>query len=227
MKTTHLLRHLVLVSIASLLYITAQGGKKIQEGKVTFEISYAGTAGDEHTHASMPREAITYFNGKKTRTEISMGNGMGSQIMIADQEKGTGVMLLDMMGKKVAIISDQKDAKKPEAQKPDVAVTDETKKIAGFDCRKATVTMHSDKGKDYAFDVWFTDDIGIRNGYNSQIDGINGYMLEFESRQGAGNMKFTAKSVEEIPVGQEMFEIPKDYTVMTQEEFKKSMTGGH
>jgi GLPGLI family protein len=103
-----------------------------------------------------------------------------------------------------------------------IKVTDETKEIAGYKCKKAIVT-----GKDGSFDLYFTDQITFKNGdWVSDYKGIDGFPLQYKVSQGSMTMQMTAKSVSKEKVDDTMFTVPSDYKAMTQEEMMKQYGGG-
>jgi hypothetical protein len=139
------------------------------------------------------------------------------------------VALINMMGQKFAIKQTAQEIEKGNAQQPKgiVNVTNETKSIAGYNCKKAIVTSDED-GVKSTFEVWFTEELGGKdaNFDNPLYKDINGVMLEFLIKTPQITMKLTATSVEKKAVSAKDFEIPTDYTLTTQEELKSKFGGG-
>lgn len=77
-----------------------------------------------------------------------------------------------------------------------------------------------------SFDVWYTTELMARNSFQSEIEGIDGFMMEFQTEQNGMNMKMTAKSFEEMQVDDSKFMVPDSYTVMTKEQFQQMHKGG-
>jgi GLPGLI family protein len=203
----------------------ADAQTKFSEGKIVFDITYPGTDLDQNMMAMMPTDATIYVKKDMSRMEMKMG--MGSMVAISDAKSGTTTTLMDMMGQKIAmkITPDDLKKEKEKSGKPQVQITDETKDIAGYKCRKAIVTTTTDGKDKYTFNVWFTKDIEAKNSAKNQIEGIDGFMMEFETKQQGMTIKMTAQSVTPQPVDDSMFVIPDGYKQMTMDDMKK-MGGG-
>ncbi len=192
-------------------------------GVIVYNITY-GDDLDAQTASMMPKTMKLYIKGSKTRMEMSMG--MGTNITVFDAEKKDGFVLIDMMGQKMAMKMTTGDIENKSKDVPDVdvTVTDETKDIAGYTCKKAIVKP-KDGSDEYT--VYYTDELGdgMLNWDNPMYKDIDGVMLEFSSAEKQMNMKFTAVKVEKKKISDKDFEIPEEYKVMSMDEFK-SMYGG-
>jgi len=189
-------------------------------GKIIFDISYPDSKLDEQSLSQMPTESIVLFRGDKTKVEVAMP--MGKTVVITDNKTGNAVMLMDMMGSKMAMEMDKEQIlkEKNEVEKPVVQQTDESKKIAGLLCKKAIVTMQTKDG-DFTFDAWFTKELNIKNSVNSQIEGIDGFLMEFQTVQNGMSMKMSARSFEKMDVSESEFEIPEGYQKISMEDMIK------
>ncbi|HKR04362.1 MAG TPA: DUF4412 domain-containing protein [Bacteroidia bacterium] len=223
MNKTKTLLLLFQLMAGNIVYLNAQ---KIDEGKAVFEISYPDADIPDEQMAMMPTESSMFFKEDQARVEMKMGMGM-NQVMIFDNKNKIMTILMDMMGNKIAIKMTEDDIKKRKEkegkQDYDVKITDETKDIAGFKCKKAIIT-----GKDgSSFDLYFTDQIAYKNGdWISEYKNINGFPLQYKITQGNMTMQMTAKSVAKEKVDDEKFVIPSDYKSMTMEEMQKMYSVG-
>jgi len=194
------------------------------EGKVTYEVSFPGLEVPAEQKAMMPKEMLMYCKGSNSRTELSMGMGM-IQTTISNGKNKESIVLMDMMGN-IAIKFTEADEKKKAGEIiPDVKITEETKTIAGYKCKKAIVTL---KEENIVMPIWFTEEI---NTYNSQWEsmykGIKGMIMEYEYEFHNGmDMKMTAKSVNKEAVADSKFVVPEGYKQMTMDEFQKSLEFG-
>ncbi len=214
---------LIAFILTSAAQIATAQTNKISEGKIIYDITYPGTELDQNTMAMMPSDATFYVKKDMSRMEMKMG--AGSVISISNAKDGNTTTLMDMMGSKMALKTTKDDVKKAKekAGKPEVKITDETKDIAGYKCTKAIVTM---TGKEkQTFNVWFTKDIEAKNSTSHQIEGIDGFMMEFEFQQQGITMKMSVRSVESQKVDDAMFKIPDGYKEMSMDDLKK-MQGG-
>jgi GLPGLI family protein len=139
---------------------------------------------------------------------------------------------MDMMGQKYAIVSDMEDDSEKEAKeladKAKVNVTSETKKIAGFNCKKAIVTYQdpNQDNKEVSMTLWFTEELEADKGYmTGPMSKIKGAVLEYSIDQGVMSMVLSATSVTKEAVADQLFVAPPEYKQMTQEELQKMMGG--
>jgi hypothetical protein len=137
---------------------------------------------------------------------------------------------MDMMGKKTAIKSTEEDVEKQRAEmgEYDVKLSDDRKKIAGYECKKATITTKKDGN---SFDVWYTDALPHNDNSRYAWKGVDGFSMEFtmEQKSMGGNikMKMTCTKVEKASVDDDKFKLPEGYTIMTAEEMKKQWGNAH
>ncbi len=217
----------ILLIIGLIVIPCAQAvSQKTYEGVITYKITYPDNKFTESQMAMFPKILTVSIKGEKSRTDIQ--TGMGNTIEISDYATKTKTTLLDMMGQKFAIRSTweeiQKDMENEAAGQ--VQLTGETKTIAGYNCKKAIVTV-DDKGTKYAFDVYYSSELGPRaaNFDNPVYKDIDGVLLEFSMKTPQFTMKFTATSVEKKSISSKDFEIPTDYTLTTKEELRSKFGG--
>ena len=197
------------------------------DGVITYKISYPDSKFSEAQLNMFPKVMTVTIKGSKARTEMNIAGG--TEIEIVDYATKSKVTLINMMGQKYAIKQTQEEITKENAAEPKgtVNITNETKNIAGYTCKKATVTTNED-GVKTEFEVWFTDELGGKdaNFDNPVYKDIPGVMLEFVIKTPQANMKLSATSIEKKSVSGKDFEIPPDYTLTTQEELKSKFGGG-
>jgi GLPGLI family protein len=200
-------------------HVTAQ--EKIKEGKITFEITINNAEEmNDQMLAMMPKEMIMYFKGEKSRGELEMMGG--KVITLTDGKSGESTTFMDLMGKKQAIKTSKEESEKEKAGMGDYEVkhSDETKEIAGYKCKKATV-VYKDSEKSAPIEVWYTTELEASNSAKYAWKGIDGFMMEFLVDQKGMSMKFTCTEVKKQEVKDDMFDVPEGYTVITQEEMMK------
>jgi GLPGLI family protein len=218
----------ITLSLAICLGLTpafAQKGKAF-EGKIVYEINFPGMELDAASAAMLPKEMTMYIKNGKVRNEMSMGMGMTTST-ISDSKTKSAITLMDIMGSKYAIKTTEAELKKDQPKEdPTVKITEETKKIAGYDCKKAIVTM-GDKEKS-TINIYFTPEIGSKdmNWSKPEFKGIDGFPMEFEMKQNGMNMHMIAKSVSTETITESKFVVPADYKETTQEELQKMFGGG-
>ena len=198
------------------------------EGIISYKISYPDSKFTESQLAMFPKLLTVTIKGSKARAEIAVGGG--SQAEIVDYGDKSKISLINTMGQKYAIKQTADELAKEQEKEPKgtVELNADTKTIAGYTCKKATVTVDED-GTKTVYEVYYTPELGGKevNFDKGMYKDIDGVMLEFSQITPQQiNMTFTATSVEKKSVSAKDFEIPSDYTLTTMEELKNKMGGG-
>jgi hypothetical protein len=202
-------------------------GNKSFEGMITFKISYPDSKFSESQQAMLPKMLTVTIKGTKSKSEIK--TSMGNQIEIIDYTEKTKIALIDMMGQKYAVKSTNEEIEKENAKEPvpTVVLTNETKVIAGYTCKKALVTTNDD-GVKASYEVYYTDELGSKvvNFDNPLYKDIDGVLLEFSIKTQQFTMVFTATAVEKKGVTAKEFEVPAEFKLVTKEELQSKFGGG-
>lgn len=216
----------VLMSSFLLVSFATIAGKPF-EGMITYKITYPDSKFTESQLAMFPKIVTVLIKGTKAKTEYQ--TNMGSQIEIADYTEKSKIGLINMMGQKYAIKQSAEEIEKENAQEPKATVelTNETRVIAGYTCKKAIVTQDDD-GVKTTFEVFYSPELGskLANFDNPLYKDIDGALLEFSLKTPQISMKFTATSIEKKSIPNKEFEIPADYTLTTKEELRSKFGGG-
>jgi GLPGLI family protein len=195
------------------------------EGVIIYKITVTGADVSDDIKAMLPQSATLIIKGDKSRMEMSMG--MGKTVGIADADSKTAITLMDMMGQKFAIKMNNDDIIKEMGNTTNISVemTNETKKILGYTCKKAIITRKDDSTK---LTAYFTDELGTRdiNFDNPLFSKINGVMLEYEMPNQMFTMHYQAVSVEKKNVDDSEFKIPDGYKVKTKKEINRMFGDG-
>ena len=100
-------------------------------------------------------------------------------------------------------------------------LTRETKKLIGFDVKKATAVVDSTK----SVIAWYAPNIAVKDG-PSMYNGLPGLILEMEiintsksDKKSFGNTTIRATEVKEVP-DMKPIEKPKEKNVITEKEYK-------
>jgi len=195
------------------------------EGEIHYTISWENLPEEMASmEAMLPKEATGTVKGHMYKFEQPQPMG-GKQITIMDNEAESGVLLMDMMGQKKAVVLDkeQRDKMNPNPEDPEFQYMDETKEIAGYDCKKALMTMNSGE-QEVTLEIFYTDEID--NVGLNQFEGLKGFPLQYSTSMGNFIMTLTADKVEEKKVSEEAFAVPDGYEHISLEELQKSMGGG-
>jgi GLPGLI family protein len=214
----------LIVAIIALAAVMPAKAQKTFEGSVNFGIEYIDLPAEMAMMSAMlPDEMTTRIKGDKSRLEQSLGMGM-SQVTITDSKKKSGTLLLDMMGKKMAVEMSEAELNEMKNKKGEVKpeikyVEGDSKKIAGYNCKKAVIVVEG-AGE---LVVYYTEDLPA--GASKQYEGLKGFPLEYTIDGGQFKMKVTAKEVKQEKVDAALFVIPDGYEKMTFAEFQASMGG--
>ena len=200
--------------------VKAQKSKAF-EGTITYDITYPGMQIDPAQAGQLPTSMTIKVKGTKTRMDMVVG--VVSQSAISDAATRTQIALIDMMGQKYAIRTSPADLdtayKKMPAAK--IEFKNDTRDIAGYSCKKATVTE-----EDQTYDIWYTDAFGTESNFsNPALREVKGMLMEYESDMNGIKMKMTAKTIKAEKIKDILFMMPADYKELTKEEVK-SMFGG-
>ena len=224
----------ILTKITAFLILTLLApfignAQKAFEGQIIYEISYEGEGLNEQMKSMLPDEMTFMLKDNNSRSELK--TGMGNQVTIFKGDTKTAISLMDFMGQKVAIKKtiDELNLDRKKYNDLKVILGKETKEIAGYQCKKATIEVNSvDFNGLSTFTVYYTEQLGnIGINYSDPLfNQINGVMLEYEIKARGLLMKFSATKVNPQKIPEDAFTIPGDYKEMTQDELKKLFGGG-
>jgi GLPGLI family protein len=143
---------------------------------------------------------------------------------IINASSQTEYVLMDMMGYKQcnkSTAAEISDENKKNCLVYTVKLTSDTKTIAGYNCKRAIVTVKSDQTGEQTMDVYFTDEIDVSKFYFGNVfPKVGGLPLEFSTKKGNTSLKTTAKSVKKEYIDETEFSIPADYKIVTTEELR-------
>lgn len=202
--------------------VSAQSFEGVIHYKITYDNLPAEMAGYE---SMLPSEATSTIKGHMVKMEQPLSMGM-KQVTIMDNQAESGVLLMDMMGKKMAIVLDKESREKYEEEQeaPEFKYVDETKTIAGYKCKKALIEMPAEEGQEnVTLEIFYTDEIDSE-GMN-QMKGLKGFPLQYSTSNGTFLMTLTADSVDKKTISEQAFAIPDGYEHMTFDQFQQSMGG--
>ena len=227
------IRSILIAGFTVLSLANVQAAKSF-EGVITYDIKIDNSAG------TIPQEEMSMFEGsqmiismKEGLSKVQMDLGPQQVTTIANKKENYMMQLFNLMGNKVAVKSNLDSlmkAGKAEADKPVFKYDSETKTIAGYLCKKAEMTVTDKKtGEKVTSVVYYTEDIPVTE-YNTSMQGIKGYPLQFEVHKSGIVMTMTAKTVDKKTLTNADFAIPAGYTQMTADQMKammQQMQSGH
>lgn len=214
----------IILFIVSLFTANAQ----IEEGHAKFNIQVSSDDPEMESTIAMMQDPNMelYFTKSQTRTTLDLG--LFKTTVITNVPKDKAIILTEIMDTKMAVpttISDiTKKGKESEDEfKPTIKFLKDTKKILGYNCKKAIIT--NDKGINIVY--WYTEEI-IKlssEGQDMFSTEIPGFAMEFQSFSDGMTMVFT---ITEFNKGNNDFEedifsttTPDGFKELTEEELKE------
>ncbi len=217
-------------TIAAVALTALSLNAQIKEGSITYNMTIEGMPPEQAAMMGDMEMKIT-FKDNKSLMEVS-------SMMFSNQttfdDKGS-VSLIESMGNKMAVKQTKDEMDKEEAKQkekspdPKIEYTNETKTIAGYECKKAIVTMIGKDKKEEVKDVWYSDKFNYldKDGKTKgEIKGLKGIPFEYVSTRMGFKSKLLVKEVSVDPVNDEKFNLSiEGYKLMTMDEIK-AMRGG-
>lgn len=205
---------------------------QIKEGFILYDMKMEGLPPEQAAMMGDMETKVT-FKGGKSLTEV---NSMMFSQQASSDENGV-IMLMEQMGNKMAIKQTKAEIEKEEAKikdknaDPKIEYINETKTIAGYECKKAIVTSVDKDKKENKVEIWYSDKFenpnkeGRGRGQNV-MKGLKGVPFEYSSAMGSMKINMVAKEVSVEPVPDSKFVLSTEgYKLMTMDELK-AMQGG-
>jgi len=217
---------MVLIAMVALMPL-AKAQKAPFLGTVVYDVTLAGDV-PEQAKPMMPTEMTLKVSPDKMITV--MHSSMMDIKNVFDAPAQVSNTLMDMMGQKFNIkntAADLADQKKKAGLTMTVKPTTETKTIAGYNCKKAIMTVKSNQSAEQTFEVYFTEDFDVSKfNFALTLPEVDGLPLEFTMSQGPFSLKMTARSVKKENIAASEFVIPAGYKQVTTEELQTMFGGG-
>lgn len=192
------------------------------EGKITATVKALKVPAEMQGMESMMNQDIT-ITSKDSKTKTEMKSIMGSQVIIFDTQSKMMTILMDMMGQKYAIsqkVEDDAEASSGiefELKGADIKITDEKKKIGGYNCKKALATIPDESGTSITMEFWFTEEISMPNNNLP----FSGTMMEYTVEVEGMTLQYSVTGVAKQTVAPSEFDIPAGYQIKTMEEMNE------
>jgi GLPGLI family protein len=217
---------MVLIAMVTLMPL-AKAQKVPFIGTVVYDVTVAGNV-PEQAKSMMPTEMTMKVSPDKLITVIH--SSMMDIKNIFDAPAQVSNMLMDMMGQKLNIknsVADLNEQKKKLGLTITFKPTNDTKTIAGYNCKKAIMTVKSNQSAEQTFDVFFNDNFDVSKfNFGNALPEVDGLALEFSMAQGPFTLKMTARSVKKENIAASEFVIPAGYKQVTTEQLKTMFGGG-
>ncbi len=185
------------------------------EGIIVYKISYFDLPSEMKGSESMMPETQTFYI-KKTKSKFEMVTPMGYTTIFSDSENHTSTVLMKAMGQNFKMTFSSEDLNNADSintGKYVVTYQNETKTIAGYVCKRATVVS---KDKKQSVDVFYTNKIQPMNIKGLEGLKINGMPLEYIIKTEDMGMKVTVEKIEQKTIDNNVFNIPEGYQEMPE-----------
>jgi GLPGLI family protein len=192
---------------------------KIVEGTIEYEISYPFPEETTISAELMPKTLTYQFKEGYTLSTIAASMGVFNTYIITDREKKKITQGLSIMGKKYKVEFDKDKIAEMVGMEPkmNIQLTEDTKMIAGYKCKKAICTFPDTTLP--ALEVFYTNDImQEKANWYSTYKEIDGVLMEFYIKRYDIHMKLTAKNVLKDPVDNKVFQLEGDYKTVSAAE---------
>ena len=213
------MKHIIL----SLLFLSSflfSGASEAFEGEIDFKISYKNLPEEMGMYKAMlPRKSRVIIKNNWSKIEQNMSPLMKMDI-IFNSETSTSLMLINAMGKKIAVeMNDTTEKIDPSlftlTQKEDIKI------IAGYKCRKKIITDTANN----SYTLWVTDKLPSYKNQNLPDIDMGGFPMEYNIENNGMSVRMTASKVTEKSISDDEFTIPEGYEKKTAEEMGELMKG--
>lgn len=190
-------------------FICIGANAQIKEGMVKFTMKLEGNPNDIASQLMGNTVFTLWFKNEKVLMEMT--TPVYSMKTLTDS-KGM-LMLMNAGGQKFFTRKTKEEIDKAKANNkipdPVIVYTKETKKILGYDCTKAYLTIQDSRGGSSNMTIWHTDKIrnipGIGPINNEILEKLKGMSLEIETELRGVKSRMTATEVSAKPVPDAVF----------------------
>jgi GLPGLI family protein len=190
---------------------------RISEGVILYDAELVDT--NSPMADMMPNKMTVKFKNNKTIVQMSAGMGLLTMSFISDPETKTFTQVVKFTGSpgKAAIQNADEIQKENELFNIEIIPSNETKMIAGYNCKKARI--HYKGGDPADFDIYYTTELNIKNSnFSNPYYKLDGVLMEYRIKKAGLEMQFVATSVTKEPVEDAVFQISPDVKVISPEE---------
>lgn len=195
---------------------------KISEGVVEYEITYLEDEKDNPLISLLPTSMSFKFKDNNSVQKIEGWIGIFSMAGIHNVKDGTNSALLKIMNEKYCYQSGFDGEPFGFDRMPDMKIelVDETKEIAGFQCKKAQISFENPKIE--GFEVYYFEKVDLKDpNPNNPFKKIPGVVMEYRMSFQKIPMALKAVKVEEVPVSDEEFDIPDGYEMVSRDKIQE------
>lgn len=212
---------LLFFAFSSPTFAQKSKGKAIDQAHVTYTLTAEGGMAASLTGSKID----LFFTPTHAKVTADVMSGMVKIDARFDNKSKDGIVLMDMMGQKKFMNLDEEsadNAKQTNQKPPSVEYLKKYKKIAGYKCQEARMTM---EGVDGAVTVYLTEKIkpsNLKDMSMLKFTGLKGFPLAWEMEQDGMKFEIEATEVSLKKLSKKIFDLkaPEGYQEMTKEELQ-------
>lgn len=202
-----------------IIYNIVVAQKTLSEGTIVYDIAInTGNKEPQMADAFDGATTTVYLKGGFSKTE--MISALGNEKTIYDSKLGNAVILKEYSGQKLMITLTKENWEMKNKKYRNVAfdISNDTKMIIGYTCKKATATLADGS----SIIVYFTNEVVLVNkGYDELFKNLPGLPMQYEFVNGKTKYTYTVSSINFNPIAATMFAFPKNgYRVISYDENK-------
>jgi len=214
---------LFLLMLASELPATAQ--KKINEGSVTYTVSYELPPDKQQYGDMLPKEIVCYFRGDSTAAIVDQGAATVKGVSVFKTDYHSLIIDAPASGKKIVVVLTPDEVAQEKAGVPQFTgkKSGETQLMDGYNCFKVTLT---DPKSSAVYDIWLTNDIDMPpTSVSRAVSSFGGVPVKFVTFNNGVKINADIKGLKEQAVPPGFFTASKDYEPMSYTDLKAASGG--
>lgn len=187
------------------------------EGKIIYDVSYHTDDAELKGMIDLfPKQSQLILSGQNSRFQQDVSGG-GQQVFISDINRGKHTLVMSFLGSVFKVSLSQDEMAQLEAMpEQQVHYGDETKIIAGLECKLAYTLHGGDTLRHY-----YNSDL-YKGNLLPQFQGIEGLVLEYELQQNGLRIHFKVKDLVQEPISADWFEVSDKIREISFEDFAKA-----
>ena len=197
---------------------------KLNEGQIDYEVTYPVMDPGNVMVDFMPNSMTLRFKDDKFITELSAGMGMFKTNFIGDGKTHEMSHLVKLVNKKYLTKYNDESIKKLNDAYEDFTIieTDETKEIAGYDCKKLWIIFYDITMP--SFELYYTQDISIKDpNFSLPYLNVSGVLMEYQMKRNGIIMSLKATNVSESKIDDAEFNVPEEYETISISEMEDEL----
>jgi hypothetical protein len=203
----------------------AQAQKKIDQGTVTYAVTYELSPEQKSMEDVLPKEHVMEFNNNLGRIQMDFGAALIK--VISDADTKTALVLIDvpMAQKQFATKMSAEEVAKQrgDTKYSNFKPTGQKQSIAGYNAEKYTYTDNNNAN----YELWLTKDVRLAKGAEYEdFAPLNGTPVKYSMAVNGVKSNYTLKGIKEGSVAKLSMDVPAGYELKTAAEMAAMQGGG-